>query len=105
MDEQQKQEKLSEIRELARQGRIRFPSQEKVKEAGPYIREILDAIGVKGAYVSDLSTLGDFDALWDDTDEAMKEIANNLGLDKVTTKDYLWEVALRLRERDNGRGV
>ena len=94
--------KIEKIRRLAREGRIQFAANTRIKEAGGRVRLVLDAIGVKSAFVSDESTVGDFSFFWEGREEteALQEIAEELGLDKVEPTDYIWSVANRLPSED-----
>jgi hypothetical protein len=68
MTSEDKKKKLEEVRRLARQGRVKFASQDKVNQTEAfYLRSVLEAIGkvagnprIVGALVSDLSCVGDF---------------------------------------------
>jgi len=59
--------KTSEIRRLAKEGKIEFVSKEQVGYLDDYIQQVLDVIadvtdvdGIRHAWVSDLSGIGDF---------------------------------------------
>lgn len=112
MDDKEKHEKEQQIRKLAKEKKIVFAPQERIKQLQPYVDKVLKAIGVKGAWVSDESTLGDFWPLFVHPDEDLSDeeerkvvdrecamIGYRLGLDEVlTSKDYIFAIAEKLEK-------
>lgn len=73
---------------------IRFASQAAVDSLVPWVDEVLTTIGHPTAWVSDESTVSDFDL----TDAEIAQAANDLCV-HVERHDYIIEVAMRLRDR------
>src|ERR1019366_9445507 len=81
--------------------KIVWPKQNKVKELRPWLDEILKAVGVKSAYISDDSSIGDFEILFFDAEVdfgegptkrcSLKSVSEALGVE-VTFKDLLIDV-------------
>lgn len=86
-----------------------WPSQEKCMVYKNQVKEILVAMGARGAYISDVSMVGDFEGLWGVTEETSKEeadkitgekcreISSQLGIDEIKATDYIVEVAQKLK--------
>lgn len=106
-------EKFQKERSSGGGNQQKWPSQERCGLLKDQVREVLAAIGAKGAYISDVSMFGDFEGLWGVTDETPKAEADSiaqvkckeiseklqLGLDEVKPTDYIVEVAQKLKTK------
>ena len=111
MDNQDKNnDDMEKIRKLAREGKIEFASQDRIKYLDAYVEQVLDALGHPEAFVSDESTISDFidlDKYWtysEDDDahhlnamgaQRLAEISQELGVE-INCHDYIWEIAKKL---------
>lgn len=86
-------EKLKEIQDLARKRRIAFAPQDRVKDLKPWVKKVTDMMGFTRCFISDQSTISDFDL----DDQELAQLNEKLGL-PVSHKDYIVDVAARLRE-------
>lgn len=105
-------EKFQRERTTGGEKKPQWPSQEKCAGLKNQIKEVLAAVGAKGAYISDVSMFGDFEGLWGVTEETpkadadriaqekCKEISLKLGLDEVKPTDYIVEVAEKLKAKE-----
>lgn len=89
--------KVASIRLAAENGHIEFASTVLVETLESYVELVLDALKNPEAFVTDLSTIGDFGL---DDDErsaasAMLEVT-------LSDTDYIYEVAQRLRDKARG---
>lgn len=75
--------------------KIAFPERTYINSFKAEVREILDAFGVN-AFVSDQSTMGDFDLI-DDFEGRMEKI-RALGIE-AEPKDYVFELGRRLHRK------
>jgi hypothetical protein len=89
--------------------KISWPKADKVKALRPWLDEILKAIGVRSAYISDQSSIGDFEPLFEDGEMdfgekgpekrcSLKSVSEDLGVE-VAFKDLLIDVAERMRAK------
>jgi len=88
-------EAQAKIRRLAREGKVEFASQDTVKLLQPQIDQILDAVGIKSAWISDGSCIGDF-RRDEDYQQYVDDIAAKLGVE-VSQGDYIMDIAMRLK--------
>ena len=79
--------------------KIRLTPQKTVNspELRPYVDKILKALGVESAWVSDLSSFGDFVFLGE---EELKTIGEELGV-YIEWTSLLGETAEKMKENDN----
>lgn len=79
-------------------GRIELASTVLVDALESYVEQVLNALGHPGALVTDLSTVGDFalDA------EERSAATDRLGI-ALSNDDYVYEIARRLREKEESR--
>jgi hypothetical protein len=105
-------EKFQRERTSGRSEKPQWPSQEKVNKLKTRVKRVLEAIGAKGSYISDVTLVGDFEGVWGITEETSskeaakivkkkcKEVAEKLGLDAISAKDYIFEIAQRLPKEE-----
>jgi hypothetical protein len=85
--------------------KIESAETDKVSEVEDIIERILDVVGHPEAYVTDESMISDFFDIGLDKKGKAKEIERVrkcLGVD-VSIDDYLFEIALRMKESRTGR--
>jgi hypothetical protein len=87
------------MKKINKYSKIVSAPQDETTTLQPYIDLILGALGHPEAYVTDESTIWDFMPLEEDKDQRLFEISGLLGLD-VTTKDYLVDIARKLKDRE-----
>jgi len=104
-------EKFQKDRTKGATQKLQWPSQEKCTFLKTEVKKVLSAIGAQGAYISDISMVGDFDGLWGVNEETSKEDAERiaklkcreiaeklqLGIDEVCPTTYIVEVAQKLK--------
>lgn len=80
--------------------KVQFPSSPQKVNAEhlqPYVKKILKSIGVKNAWLSDGSSLGDFSVILDE--ESLPEVQTELGLDSLGWRDPIHEIAQRMYDK------
>ena len=104
--ESEQGKRFKEMQRKIRSGEMKIEevSQEQTEYLEPYIRQILevtadltDTSGIANAYVTDLSSLGDFFFGFSEEDEAeiMKEMSEELGVE-INAKECLTEIARKM---------
>ena len=93
-----KQEKLTQIQSLVKNKKIVFAPQDKIRSLQPWLDEIRKALHIKSWWISNESTIGDFGL----NDEDLRRICDELRIE-VNHKDYLVDVAERLKKEVTGR--
>ena len=68
-----------------------WPSQEIIATLQPQIKMVMNAIGKRGAYISDLTLLGDFEGV------DFSKVSAELGIAGLTGREYIWELAQQLK--------
>lgn len=80
--------------------KIMFASSREIEKREEYVRKVLKAFGHPEAWVSDMSSVGDFLCYLDTKKQQnarLREFAKLLGF-KVKISDTIWEVAERLQK-------
>jgi hypothetical protein len=85
---------VESIRKAAKEGRVIFTDTDKVDEYPNEVRMILTCMGIKDAWVSNLSSVGDFMV---DT-QVMAQLADMCHCD-VDDDSLLWELAQNMRRK------
>lgn len=93
------EERLAKIR--SGETKIVSAPQDKIKKLHYWIGQVLYALGHSEAYVTDESMVWDF--IMKDKERA-KEISDQLGI-PIKSNDLIYEVAERLRDKENAAGV
>lgn len=78
----------------------------KIKELQAWVDQVLSATGHSEAYVTDKSLMWDLISVCSEEEdkEIAKNIGNKLGV-AIGPDDYVFEVAERLRDRENMSGL
>jgi hypothetical protein len=100
---------LEELKQRIKTGDITFEkaSSDKIGEYNEYAHRVVTALGHPEAWVTDESMVADFMASqWafdepEEDDVSFDELKERLGIE-VRGEEYIWEVAKRLKERENG---
>lgn len=74
--------------------------EEYVNEVLLHFSEVMKVSGIKNSFVSDKSIVWDFIGIHEDSnnEEDLKKISDRLGF-KVSEKDYIYEIALKLKNK------
>ncbi len=82
--------------------KIMFCSENEINKRKDYVQVVLEILGHPEAWVSDLSSVGDFVCFLDTKKERntrLRKFSKALGF-KVEEKDLIWEVAKRLQKEE-----
>jgi len=88
--------KLHEIK------KITFASSDKIEHLSKYVDKVLEILKHPEAFVSDRSTIWDFSPVFSDNKQKQKwlsEMSEKFQM-PISTKDYIWEIAENLKNRD-----
>ena len=92
------EEALARIKEHAKAGRIAYASTDQVERYEAEAWEVLDVIGIRRAWFSDLSGVGEFLSVKGEAERpaVLEQLSNKFGF-HIQGKDRLWKVAQRIR--------
>ena len=85
-------------------GNVEMAASRKAQSLQPWIDRILKANGIKSAWVSDLSTMGDFIPRDDDEGSRHRDVQQRLGM-AFNLGDPVWEVARRLKAHEGSEDL
>ncbi len=100
MTEDEKQKKLEQIQGLVREKKIVFAPQDKLRPLQPWLTKIREALHIKSWWISNESTIGDFNL----DDEDLQCLREQLGV-PIEHKHYLVDVAQRMKDAEDNDGA